>query len=298
MQKNPILGIIGNVGPEADEVLQRLIRLEAMAHGASKDQDFLSMIVVKNPEITDRTLAIFEGGKSPAIGIIDSCNILQACGIYLAALPSNTSHYFKHEYQAGTPVYVIDIIALTLTHINALGATKVGLLATTPTINTGLFAITINAKDAPTAEHGPVYIAPQADIQEAFVQSAIYGSLDPSGRHDRRQPDGLKSGQTKKAIARLGVAITSMIEEESVDTFITGCTEVSIIVDQLRQAFPSCAFIDPMECLAKYAYRIAGEVSDMLTRSDDIPEIELQAALDDHTLTAAYVAGKMRASLA
>ncbi|WP_341962807.1 aspartate/glutamate racemase family protein [Pseudomonas sp. RC10] len=297
MQNKPILGIIGNVGPEADEVLQRLIRLEAMAHGASKDQDFLPMIVVKNPEITDRTLAIFEGGISPAVGIIDSCKILQSCGIYLAALPSNTSHYFKHEYQAGTPVYIIDIIALTVAHINASGATKVGLLATTPTINTGLFATTVHGKDVLAAGNGPVYIAPQADIQEAYVQSAIYGSLDASGRHDRRQSDGLKSGQITLAIARLEVAINRMIEEEGVDTFITGCTEVSIIVDQLREAFPNCTFIDPMECLAKYAYRVAGEVSNILSGIDDIPEIELQAALDDPTLTAAYVAGKIRASL-
>ena len=65
-----ILGIIGNVGPEADELLQRLIRLEATAHGAKKDQDYLPMIVVKNPEITDGTLAIFEGGRSPALGIV------------------------------------------------------------------------------------------------------------------------------------------------------------------------------------------------------------------------------------
>src|ERR1700747_2445684 len=83
-----ILGIIGNVGPEADELLQRLIRLEATAHGAKKDQDYLPMIVVKNPEITDRTLAIFEGGKSPVVGIVKSCQILESCGSYLAALPS------------------------------------------------------------------------------------------------------------------------------------------------------------------------------------------------------------------
>jgi hypothetical protein len=44
--------------------LQRLIQLEVMAHGASKDQDNLPMIVVKHPEITDRTLAIFEGGQA------------------------------------------------------------------------------------------------------------------------------------------------------------------------------------------------------------------------------------------
>ena len=159
-----ILGIIGNVGPEADELLQRLIRLEAMAHGAKKDQDYLPMIVVKNPEITDRTLAIFEGGRSPALGIVESCKILESCGIYLAALPSNTSHFFKTEYQSNTPVYVIDIIAVTMEAVQEVGATRAGLLATTPTIATGLYEKREN-------KTGPVFVAPKPDAQEKFASA-------------------------------------------------------------------------------------------------------------------------------
>jgi aspartate racemase len=282
-----ILGIIGNVGPEADELLQRLIRLEATAHGAKKDQDYLPMIVVKNPEITDRTLAIFEGGPSPALGIVESCKILESCGIYLAALPSNTSHFFKNEYQSQTAVYVIDIIAVTMEAVQGVGASRAGLLATTPTISSGL-----HEKRRKTT--GPVFVAPHPDAQEKFVQSAVYGSLDPSGRHDRRNADGLKSGREDVAVERLCSAIQTLVDDEGLSVFIAGCTEVSIVLEKLRNAFPQCTFLDPMKCLAEHAYSLTIAAEQLLGTKADIEPIDLEAALNDQDLVAAYIAGKVR----
>ena len=287
MQGRAILGIVGNVGPEADELLQRLIRLEATANGAKKDQDYLPMIVVKNPEITDRTLAIFEGGQSPAIGIVESCQILESCGSYLAALPSNTSHFFKNEYQSKTAVYVIDIIAVTMDAIQKLGATRVGLLATTPTIATGLY-------DRREKMNGPVFIAPNPELQEKFVQSAIYGSLDLSGRHDRRNADGLKSGYEDIAVERLSGAIHTLVEQEGLQMFIAGCTEVSIVIEKLRNEFPQCTFLDPMKCLAQRAYWLTIAVEKLLVAGKDIEPIDLEMALNNQDLVADYVAGKIR----
>lgn len=282
-----ILGIIGNVGPEADELLQRLIRLEATVHGAKKDQDYLPMIVVKNPEITDRTLAIFEGGPSPALGIVASCKILESCGVYVAALPSNTSHFFKTEYQSNTSVYVIDIIAVTMDAVQRVGATRAGLLATTPTIATGLY-------DKREDTTGPVFVAPKPDAQEAFVQSAIYGSLDPSGRHDCRNGDGLKSGREDMAVERLCSAIQTLVNEEGLHVFIAGCTEVSIVLEKLRGAFPNCTFIDPMKCLAQRAYSLTIAAEQLLVANADIEPIDLAAALNDQDLVAGYIASKVR----
>ena len=94
------------------------------------------MIVVKNPEITDRTLAIFEEASRPLSGLSSRAKFWSRAGVYLAALPSNTSHFFKTEYQSNTAVYVIDIIAVTMEAVQSLGATRAGLLATTPTIAT------------------------------------------------------------------------------------------------------------------------------------------------------------------
>ena len=249
MRFEPILGIIGNVGPEADELLQGLIRLRSIREGATRDQDFLPMIVVKNPGITDRTSAIFEGGPSPVEGILDSCSVLERAGCFLAALPSNTSHHFREEYQARTPVHVVDIIACTLRVLHGCGRNRVGLLGTTPTIRTGVFQRHAEAG-------GTTFVAPGDDDQEMLVQSAIYGSRDEGQSHAERRNDGIKAGRYDVAIEKLLRAVDSLALY-GVDTFVCGCTEISIVRDELRGRRGSLRFVDPMECLADECFELA-----------------------------------------
>jgi aspartate racemase len=172
--------------------------------------------------------------------------------------------------------------------VQRVGATRAGLLATTPTIATGLY-------DKREKTNGPVFVAPNPDVQEKFVQSAIYGSLDPSGRHDRRNADGLKSGREDMAVERLCRAIQALVDEEGLNVFIAGCTEISIVIEKLRDAFPQCTFLDPMKCLAQHAYSLTIAVERLLAANADIAPIDLEAALKDPDLVAGYIAGKVRA---
>ena len=251
--KDLMLGVIGNTGPEADEVLQKLIRLECVKRGASKDQDFLPMVVVKNPNITDRTLAILNGETSPAVGIVESCKLLKQCNCHFAALPSNTSHYFYDEYQSKTDVYVLDIISLTINHVKSTGAKVVGLLATTPTVQTKLF-------ETRFAEHGIEVVTPDSQSQETFVQSAIYGTLNATGEHEHRLPDGLKTGKAELGLNRVSQAIEKLVADHQLEAFILGCTEISIISRQLSEAHPEVSFIDPMQILATECVQFHSEV--------------------------------------
>ncbi|EIM73226.1 aspartate racemase [Nitratireductor aquibiodomus RA22] len=243
MKDRLILGIIGNTGPEADEVLQALIRLECAKRGASKDQDFLPTIVVKNPNIADRTLAIFEGEASPALGVIESSEILLKNGCYFAALPSNTTHYFYEEYQNKTDLYIFDIIKLTIEDIKKSGARKVGLLATTPTVETRIFEDRL-------AEEGIEVVTPDAETQEKNIQAAIYGTATPGGNHKQRLPDGLKAGNQALGLARVSKAVSKLAAEHGVEVFILGCTEISIISESLGTRHADIRFVDPMKLLA------------------------------------------------
>jgi aspartate racemase len=140
-----------------------------------------------------------------------------------------------------------------------------------------------------------VFIAPKPEVQETFVQSAIYGSLGPSGRHDRRNADGLKSGREDMAVERLSGAIRTLVEQEDLNVFIAGCTEVSIVIEKLRSAFPQCTFVDPMKCLAQHAYSLTIAVEQLLAANENIEPIDLETALKDQSLVAGYVAGKITA---
>lgn len=283
MQYEPILGIIGNVGPEADEFLQKLIRLRAIREGATRDQDFLPMLVVKNPLITDRTSAIFDNGPSPAIGIVESCRVLEKAGCFLAALPSNTSHYFRPEYQSQTTVYVIDIIASTLRSLHACDCTTVGLLGTTPTIRTGVFPKHAEAGDL-------TFVAPADRDQERLIQSAIYGSRKEGQAHTERRSDGLKAGRHDIALDKILQAI-DRLAHEGVDTFVCACTEISLIGEALRRQRPSLRFIDPMECLADDCFDIATLVIQLKTRplAPDAVGVEDVLEFHSHEQIAQYV---------
>ncbi|MGE8131850.1 aspartate/glutamate racemase family protein [Methylobacterium sp. NPDC080182] len=286
MQYEPILGIIGNVGPEADEFLQKLIRLRAIREGATRDQDFLPMLVVKNPLITDRTSAIFDDGPSPTIGIVESCRVLEKAGCFLAALPSNTSHYFRADYQSRTAVYVIDIIASTLRSLHAGDCTTVGLLGTTPTIRTGVFLNHAEAGDL-------TFVAPADRDQERLIQSAIYGSREDGRAHTERRSDGLKAGRHDIALDKILQAV-DRLTHEGVDTFVCACTEISLIGETLRRQRPSLRFIDPMECLADDCFDISTLVIQLKTRSRAFDDLNVKDILKihSHEQIAKYVSHK------
>ena len=64
---------------------------------------------------------------------------LKKCGIYFAALPSNTSHYFYEKFQTQTDVYIIHLLDITSEYLAKNKTDKIALLSTTPTIKTGIY---------------------------------------------------------------------------------------------------------------------------------------------------------------
>jgi aspartate racemase len=277
------IGIIGNVGPEADEILQKYIRLEVKKRGALNDQDYFPMFVIKNPNISDRTEAIFHGGISPAIGIIETCKILEKNNVFYAALPSNTSHYFFDEFQSQTDVYIINLINITSEYVAQNGYKKIGILCTTPTKNTGIYTKSFNQYQIQT-------FYPIDEIQETCVQNAIYGT--PIGlAHSERLPDGLKSGNREQAFEKISQAVISL-KNQGCSSVLMGCTEIPTIADLLAERFPEIEFIDPMEILALKAIEIKEAVDKKLSLGIS-SSISLQniKTIDD---IATYVVGRIK----
>ncbi len=248
------------------------------------------MVVVKNPRISDRTLAILNGETSPAKGILESCSLLAQCNCSFAALPSNTSHYFFEEYQSQTGIYIFDIIGLTINHVKNIGVDAVGLLATTPTVQTKLFEKRFD-------EEGIRVVIPDAETQEKNVQAAIYGTSVPGGDHKQRLSDGLKAGNKALGLKRVSEAVEKLNSEQGVEVFILGCTEISIISGELTERHPGIQFVDPMRLLAAECVQFYEDVksrinhmgTNALDPMPDLVQIKREAAVE-------YVARKYVAS--
>ncbi len=195
--KRITLGVVGNMGPEADELFQARVRRAA---AAERDQDAVQMIVVKNPDIPDRTEAILNDGPNPAIEILESIKKLEKCGVQMAVMPCNTAHFFRNDVQAGTEILILDMLETTIQAIARKNpSATIALLATNGTVATGIY-------DRYLTEAGfEEALKPCREDQERLVHAAIYGPL--SAEQTQRHPVGIKAGKKEEPAKLLALAI-------------------------------------------------------------------------------------------
>ncbi|SHH77008.1 aspartate/glutamate racemase family protein [Ferrimonas marina] len=244
--KEILFGVMGNMGPEADALFQDILAKEEIKAGAMKDQDHMGVVVVKNPDIPDRSEAINEGGQDPVPEMVKSAQAMERLGVQFAVMTCNTAHYFREAVQAHTDVYLVDMLKATSDRIKAKDPESVvGVLCTNGTYNSGIYDRYLQAS-------GLVFVKPSPEVQEHCVHSAIYGEVTgekSAGGQALRQPNGIKSGVFEPNAERLIEAINKM-EQQGVNTVILGCTELPLVRGLLEQRLPHIHFVDPMEVIA------------------------------------------------
>ncbi|WP_144210802.1 aspartate/glutamate racemase family protein [Shewanella donghaensis] len=244
--KNIIFGVIGNMGPEADTLFQHIVINEEISKGVLKDQDHMGMVVVKNPDIPDRSEAINEGGTDPVPEILASVKLLERNNVQFAVMTCNTAHFFRERVQEQTDVYLVDMLKATTDLIKANNPKAVvGVLCTTGTYNSGIYDTYLKQADIK-------FFKPDQETQERDVHSAIYGEKTgkktPSGL-DIRAPHGIKSGTLEQNVPLLAEVIQKL-KDQGVNTIVLGCTELPLVRNLLENSFTDMSFIDPMEAVA------------------------------------------------
>lgn len=226
--KRKTLGIIGGVGPLATMFIGEMI----VRHTAAEtDQEHVNMIITNNTNIPDRTAFILgESEENPVPVILSDVKKLTVAEAEVLAIPCNTAHSFYDEIQEGTELPVINMIEETARRAKEKGARRVGILGTTGTISTGIY-------QRACEQLGMEAIVPGAAIQ-AVVMSLIY--------------DDIKAG--RPADARKWEQIRQAMDEEACDEIILGCTELSIVREELK--LTDC--IDSLLVLAEVAIEKCG----------------------------------------
>ncbi|MBY5946482.1 aspartate/glutamate racemase family protein [Photobacterium rosenbergii] len=287
--KEIIFGVMGNMGPEADALFQDIVAKEEISQGALKDQDHMGMLVIKNPDIPDRSEAINEGGKDPVPEMVKSAKILEKNNVNYAVMTCNTAHYFREAVQKQTSVYLVDMLKATTEAIKEKKPNAVvGVLCTTGTYNSGIY-------DRYLDLDGIHFYKLEPEEQESYVHSAIYGKKTGERTdcgQEIREKAGIKSGVFGSNAELLSHAIRSL-QLKGVDTIILGCTELPLVRSQLQDNFPSVYFIDPMEVVAKSvvdAYKEAERlIENGLAADTQIRDVK---DIKDREDIAAYIAYK------
>lgn len=223
-----IVGIIGGMGPGATALLfQKLIDYT----DAKCDAEHVHILIDNNTQIPDRTTAILNGDDTPALHIIESGKKLEQCGAELLIIPCNTSHYFYERIQRELTVPVINMIAETAKVCLKNGYTKVGVLATSGTLKTNIYAEELK-------RFGIETVYPDENGQKK-VMEVIYDQVKAGRRINVQILD-----QTLKRMAANGA-----------QAFILGCTELPFAIKNGDFGY---YFLDSLDILAKQTIERAG----------------------------------------
>jgi aspartate racemase len=222
-----IIGILGGMGPEATiDLFAKIVK----GTRVKKDQDHLRILIDNNPKVPDRTLAIQKKGPSPLPQLIRSAKILENAGADFIVIPCVTAHYYYESLKKKVKIPTLNLVEITVQYIKGRlkRISKVGLLATTGTIQAGLFQTSFS-------HTGLQLIIPSPEVQKKWVMEAIYG---------RR---GIKAIGPSENSKRLILNASQKLIHQGAQAIIAGCTEVPLV---LKEGDLSVPIIDPISILA------------------------------------------------
>lgn len=235
------VGLVGGLGPAATvDLYDKITR----AWPAKNDQEHFKVVIEQNPQTPDRTKALLEGGVDPTLALYHSAKRLQEDGCDYIIIPCNTAHAFVPFLERHLETPFINMQQTTLDEIKAKFGDKarIGLLATSGTVRSGLYSQKAEAMGLPL-------FAPD-EAHQKLVMSAIYG------------PEGVKAGfTTGKCRDELLEAARYLVETYDCNVLILGCTELPLILNEgdAEVAGKPVFFIDPTSALARRVCAVARE---------------------------------------
>lgn len=230
MKANKTIGVLGGLGPMATVYFYDLM---VEMTDAKCDQDHVDMIIVNRASTPDRTAYIVgQSDDSPLDYIIEDAKRLEACGVDFMVLTCNTAHYFYDKIKDSINVPILNMLEETVGHTIKKGHKKIGIMATTGNIKTGLYQSMCQSK-------GVDYYILDDEMQKK-VMKIIY--------------DDVKAG--KKADMDEFNEIVDVLKANGCDCAILGCTELSII--KKDEKLPDDFFVDSTEILVIKSIEKAG----------------------------------------
>ena len=222
MSERKILGVLGGMGPMSSVFFYELLTENT---DASCDQEHVDMLLSSRATIPDRTDYILGfSDKNPLPIMLEETKRLTDAGCTTIAMTCNTAHYFYEALQESTSAPILNMGRLAVEEIEKRGIKKVGLLATTGTVRTGIYQTACEEKNIEC-------ISPDEEGQKT-IMSIIY--------------DQVKAG--KKVDMKAFKEVSDQLIYNGAQILILGCTELSVI---RRTESLGDEYIDPLLVLAR-----------------------------------------------
>lgn len=209
------LGIFGGMGPEATaDLYQQILRLVP----AEKDQEHIPTMIYSNPKVPDRMAAIRDGGEDILPYLKFSVRKLEQSGASFIAIPCNTVHYFYDDMVREVNIPIINMIRETAVETKERhpDKKKIGLLATSGTIESGLY-------NAELEKLGYEVIVPNDSIETHMVMRAVAG---------------VKAKSAPKFNEDLLAIAGQHLMDRGAEVIVLGCTEIPLAYNPDRVDLP------------------------------------------------------------
>ncbi len=249
-----VIGIVGGLGPHAHIDFER--RLLAAVAAPSRDQDYPDWLLSACSSTPDRTESLSGGGPSPVPGLVQSLTRLEGRADF-AVIVCITAHAFLDQLRPRVQIPILDVVAATFARCRP--GDRVGLLATTGTLDSGLFQRT-----ARRVEAGPEVVSLRdlpagRELQEELVMRPIYGPLQGDGS---RLGGGLKVGGDRDPLTGVPHLATltraaALLAGAGAAAVIAGCTEISLVFGGCGGTVAGLPLLDCMDIAAGAALGIA-----------------------------------------
>lgn len=225
------LGILGGMGPEATQYFYQLLIRRTPA---ARDQEHIPTLILSDAQMPDRTAAILNGDTEPVYRrLLRDAKLLESCGCRCVAIPCNTSHYFADRLQRELDIPLLNMPRLTARRLAEQGGKRAALLATTGTIQAGVYL-------RECRRCGLELWTPGDDTQ-ARVMALIYDVIKGGGVITGAEFD----------------PIDAAVRASGCDCAILGCTELSVY--RGYHALPAF-YTDAMEVLAEHCISFFGRI--------------------------------------
>lgn len=242
--ENPMIGIVGGVGPSAgfdcaEKIIDQTI--------AEKDQDHIPLVVLSLPHlIKDRTsFLMHQETENPAYAIVDVIEQLDRIGATVVGIPCNTAHApdiftviiqeLKKRSHSVKLIHMIDeTMDFIISHLPY--ASAIGVLATRGTYESGVYTQALQIR-------GYTAVLPD-DHEKQNIHQTIYD--------EKRGIKAHSTPATQWATDRISESIDYLISQGA-DCVILGCTEIPLAAPLI--ASESVCLIDPTLILARALIR-------------------------------------------
>ena len=221
MERSPLLGILGGLGPMSTVYFYEMLTAHTEA---SSDQEHLNIVISSFAETPDRTNYILgRSSENPLTDMMENAKKLESFGATVIAIPCNTAHYFYSSLSKEVSVPILNIIEETVRIAAGVRIGRLGILATEGTVMSESY-------QRVSENFGIACEIPNKDEQK-MLMDIIYGDIK----------------QGKKADMEKFSHVAKSLLDRGCEKLILGCTELSLIK---RDEGLGDEYLDSLEALA------------------------------------------------